>query len=120
MKMVIDQVEITYHFISDEVVFIDLFYVPTHLQGKGLGASVVKKFIETLPTDVIEIRAVAAKNLTGRVVEFWLKQGFSFLYDIKEECFDDEILYAITMPINGGNLRKFIYRNSFENEIDCF
>ena len=46
MKMVIDQVEITYHFISDEVVFIDLFFVPTHLQGKGLGSSVLNKFIK--------------------------------------------------------------------------
>lgn len=120
MKMVIDQVEITYHFISDEVVFIDLFFVPTHLQGKGLGSSVLNKFIKVLPLEVIEIRAVAATNLNGRVIEFWLKQGFDYLYDIKDECFDEEILYTITKPINGGNLRKFIYRDSFEDEADCF
>lgn len=120
MKMIIDKVEITYHFISEEVVFIDLFYVPNNLQGKGLGSSVLKKFIKILPTEVIEIRAVSAKNMTGIVIDFWLKQGFSFLYDIKEECFDDEIIYAITMPINGGSLKKFIYRDSFENEIDYF
>lgn len=120
MKTIIKKVEIKYHYVTDFTVFIDFFFVPVHLQGSRLGKKVFKHFIKSLPYEVTEIRLVAAKSSKGRVIDFWQKQGFSFLYDIKNEDFDDDILYTMTKAINGGTTRKFIFSESFENEYDYF
>jgi hypothetical protein len=120
MKIIINNVEVTYHYISNDIVFIDLFFVPVHLQGNKLGSKVVKLFINQLPLEVTEVRCMASKNTNGRVSEFWIKQSFSYLYDVKYECFEEEILYSMTIGINGGSTKKFIYSETFENESDYF
>jgi hypothetical protein len=109
-------VEITYHFINDYTVFIDLFYIDIKEQNNGLGRKSIQYFINTLPREVTEIRLVAATNLTGRVNLFWEKMGFQYLYDIQDESFEEDILYAMTKPVNGGNLKKLIYRESLDDE----
>ena len=120
MKTFIDNVEITFHYLTDTTIFIDLFFVPVHLQGNGFGKLALEKFEKSLPKEIKEIRLLAATNLNGRVCSFWHKQGFSFLYDVKEHCFEEEVLYSMTKAVNGGNTRKFIYSESIEDEIDCF
>lgn len=119
-KTNIKNVDIKYHYINNEVVFIDFFFVPAHLQGSGLGRKAYNLFEKTLPLEVKEVRLMAASGENGRVSEFWTKLGFDFLFDIKEECFEEEIIYSMTKPINGGTKKVFIYRETYENDVDVF
>ncbi len=110
--------EISYHFISDEIVFIDLIYIPVKHQGKGLGKKAIEHFVSILHEDVEEVRIVAATNLTGRVNVFWEKLGFNYLYNIQEEYADveEDVLHAMTLPVNGAKQKKLIYRHSLNDD----
>lgn len=119
MKIKVNKhVEVTYHFITDEIVFIDLYYVPVKKQGQGLGRDSFQDFLNILPKDVREIRLVAGTNITGRVNIFWTKLGFDYLYDIQEDEteVDEDILYAMTLPVNGAKQKKLIYRHSLDDD----
>ena len=122
MKLLINKnIEITYHFLNDgETVFIDLFFVPIKLQGKGEGRKAFVKFLTLMHDDVTEIRLEAATNLTGRVNVFWEKLGFHYLYDIQEECFDEELLYTMTYPVKGNKPKIFLVRDSLEDEYNDY
>ena len=118
MKLIIDRkVEITYHFLDDgDTVFIDLFYVPIEFQGQGVGRKAFEKFLTLMHEDVTEIRLVAATNLTGRVNVFWGKLGFHYLYDIQDDCFEDDIIHAMTFPVKCTKPKRFIFRSTLEDE----
>lgn len=116
-----DFVEINYHFLNDgETVFIDLFYIPPQYQKQGFGSKAFERFLSTMHSEVTEIRLVSANNMTDCVNIFWEKLGFKYLYDIKDECFDAEILNTMTRPLNNAPYKVYIYRDSYELDYDTF
>lgn len=85
-------------FLSDEVLHIDILYVPPSLRGRGIGAKVFNEWVESLPCNVKRVRLMACSLGGSDGVAFWKGLGFKNAYTGN---LYDEIENALVLGING-------------------
>lgn len=68
------------HKSGEDVVWIDMMFVPPDQRGKGLGKQYYEEWESDLPYTVKLVRIMAADTGSGLSNGFWEKMGFEYQY----------------------------------------
>ena len=92
---------------SGDVIWIDMFHVPEHLRGKGVGRAYLAHWEATLPPDVTLVRLMAADTGSGNSRGFWDACGYHYRYD--GESLDYEAEHEMHKGVNGHPTPKMFW-----------
>lgn len=83
--------------LDEERYLIHMLYVPPIMRAKGIGKTLFKEFLATIPTNIRYIRLKACALGSGDTLAFWASFGFTPAYD----CTYSENTRILHFAVNG-------------------
>ena len=96
------------HLSGENVLWIDMMFVPKEQRGKGIGTQFYEEWEKSIPESVTLIKLMAADTGDYDSTGFWDKMGFSFVYDSNLEL-DYETAQMMWKGVNGNPTPKSIF-----------